>query len=112
MRRPVGAGVLIETSFVWCASSSLAGSTCWGAPDAEQTRRVMRVFDTFMHPQIGPNLEVVLDGYLIDAVNPGAVVAMLDWTRSHFRQLKRRIVRQIGVPPPGIGGLMLCGIFA
>jgi AraC-like DNA-binding protein len=112
VRRPVGAGVLVETSFVWCASPTLAGSTCWGAPDAEQTRRVMRVFDTFLHPDLGPQLDVVLDGYLIEHVHAGAVVVWLDWTRRHLDQLRRRIRRQIGVPPPGVGALMLSGMLA
>jgi len=107
---PVGAGVLVETSFVWCASPTLGGSTCWGAPNAEQTRRVMRALATIMHPDLGPGMDVILDGYRIDTVDPGAVLVMFEWTRQHLGELTRKIKRQVGVPPPSLGALILAGM--
>lgn len=109
MRRPLGAGVVVETSFVWCATPSLGGSTVWGAPTADMTRRSMPVLGAIFHPTIGPEVDVILDGFRLERVEPGAVMALLEWTRENLDGLKRRIRRQVGVPPPGLGGVLLAG---
>lgn len=110
MRNPVGAGVLVESNFVWCASPSLGGSTGWGSPSGTQTERVMRVVAALFDPRIGPQVDIVLDGYRLDHVSPAAVMAIFDWTRKNLDALKQRIRRQVGVPPPGVGGLLLSGM--
>jgi AraC-like DNA-binding protein len=110
MRAPVGAAVIVETNLVWCASPSLGGSTGWGSPSGTQVERVMGVVAAIFHPSIGPQLDIVLDGHRLEHVSPAAVMAIFDWTRRHLDALKRRIRRQVGVPPPGIGGMLLSGM--
>ncbi len=110
MQHPVGAGVFVETAFVWCASPILSGCTCWGAPDAKQARQVLRPFEAFLHPEVGPRMDVLLDGYRIDTVEPTAALVLFEWARLHLSDLKQRIGRQVGVPPPSFGALILAGI--
>jgi AraC-like DNA-binding protein len=110
MRRPVGAGVLVETNFLWCASPSLGGTIGWGSPTGEQAQRVMEVVAAIFHPTIGPELDLVLDGFRLEQVNPGVVMAIFEWTRRNLDALKRRIRRQVGVSPPGLGGILLAGM--
>lgn len=110
MRRPVGAGVLVETNFIWCATPTLGGSTGWGSPSGEQVARVMRVVDALFHPTIGPHVDVLLDGYLLEQVQPAAVMAIFEWTRANLDALKERVRKQVGVPPPGVGGMLLSGM--
>jgi AraC-like DNA-binding protein len=110
MRRPVGAGVLVETNFVWCATPSLGGSTGWGSPSGEQVDRVMRVVDAIFHPTIGPHLDVLLDGYLLEEVHPSVAMVIFEWTRANLDALKQRVRRQVGVPPPGLAGMLLSGM--
>src|SRR5262249_52278639 len=105
LRRPIGAGLLIENSFVWCLTPHLGGSTCWGAPTAEQTRRTLRAFEIFLHPSVAHEFDVVLDGRLMQRVDAGAALAFLDWTRTNLRKLRGRVRQQIGVAPPGLGAL-------
>lgn len=112
MRRPVGAGVLVETSFVWCATPSLGGSSAWGSPTGEQTERVMRVIGAIFHPTVGPQVDVLLDGYLLDQVSPAAAMATFEWTRDNLDALERRVRHQVGVLPPGVGGLLLSGMLS
>lgn len=110
MRRPVGAGVLVETNLVWCATPSLGGSTGWGSPSGEQVERVMRVVAAIFHPTLGPQVDVLLDGYLLEQVHPAAAMAIFEWTRANLDALKQRVRKQVGVPPPGVGGLLLSGM--
>ena len=110
MQRPVGAGVLVETNFVWCASPTLGGSTGWGSPTGEQAKRVMGVVAAIFHPTSGPQLDIVLDGSRLEHVHPGMVMAIFEWTRDHLGELKQRIRRQVGVSPPTLGGLLLAGM--
>jgi AraC-like DNA-binding protein len=110
MHAPVGAGVRVETNFIWCASPSLGGSVGWGSPTGEQVQRVMQVVGAIFHPTVGPRIDVILDGYRLVQVNPAAAMAILDWTRQNLDALKQRIRRQVGVPPPSPGGVMLAGI--
>jgi AraC-like DNA-binding protein len=110
IKRPVGAGVLVETNFLWCATPTLCGSTGWGSPTGEQAERVMRVCDAFFHPSVGPQTDVLLDGYLLEQVHPAVVMAIYEWTRRNVDRLKQRMRRQVGVPPPGLGGMLLSGI--
>ncbi len=110
MRHPIGAGVFVETNFVWCASPHLGGTTGWGSPTGKQAERVMDVVAAIFHPALGPTLDIMLDGYLLEQVRPAAVMAIFDWTRHNLAVLKHRIRRQIGVPPPGVGGLLLSGM--
>jgi AraC-like DNA-binding protein len=110
MKRPVGAGVLVETNFLWCVTPTLCGSTGWGTPTGEQAERVMRVCDAFFHPAVGPQVDVVLDGYLLEQVLPAAVMAIYEWTRRNVDRLQQRMRKQVGVPPPGLGGMLLSGI--
>jgi AraC-like DNA-binding protein len=110
MRRPVGAGVLVEMNFIWCAAPSLGGSTGWGSPTGAQAERVMRVVDAIFHPTVGPQIDVLLDGYLLEEVYPAVVMAIFEWTRRHLDALKQRVRKQVGVPPPGLGGMLLAGV--
>jgi AraC-like DNA-binding protein len=110
MRNPVGAGVIVETNLVWCASPTLGGSTGWGSPSGTQAERVMNVVAALFDPSIGPQVDIILDGYRLEHVSPAAVMAIFDWTRRNLDALKQRIRRQVGVPPPGVGGLLLSGM--
>ena len=110
MQQPVGTGVLVETNFIWCVSPTLGGSTGWGSPTGEQAERVMRVVSAMFHPTVGPQLDVVLDGYRLQQVNPAAAMAIFEWARKNLDELKRRIRRQVGVAPPSVGGVLLAGI--
>jgi AraC-like DNA-binding protein len=110
MRDPLGAGVLVETNFLWCVSPTLCGSIGWGRPTGKQAERVMTVCDAFFHPSLGPQLDVILDGFRLDEVKPAVAMAILDWARRNLAGLRKRIRRQIGVPPPGIGGILLSGL--
>jgi len=110
MRRPVGAGVLVETNFIWCASPTLGGSTGWGSPSGEQVERVMGVCNAIFHPSIGPQLDIVLDGYRLEKVHPAVVMGIFEWTRKNLDALKQLIRRQVGVAPPGLGGMLLAGV--
>jgi AraC-like DNA-binding protein len=110
VREPVGAGVLVETNFLWCASPTLVGSVGWGSPSGKQVERVMSVCDTIFHPSLGPEVDVILDGYRLDEVSPAVAMGIFDWTRRNLQRLFKRIRRQVGVPPPGIGGILLSGL--
>jgi hypothetical protein len=110
MRRPLGAGVLVETNFIWCASPSLGGSVGWGSPTGKQAERVMGVCAAMFHDTLGPQMDVILDGYRLDQVSPAVAMAIFDWVRRNLDALKKRIRRQLGVPPPGVGGLLLSGM--
>ena len=110
MQRPLGAAVHVETNFLWCASASLAGSVGWGSPTGKQVERVMRVCDALFHPSLGPQLDIVLDGYRLDQVGVGVVTGIFGWARQNLSALRERIRYQVGVPPPGVGGLLLAGI--
>ena len=110
MRRPVGSGILVETNFLWCASPTLGGSTGWGSPTGAQAERVMHAVEAIFHPDVGPQMDIVLDGFQLEQVNPGVVFAIFEWTRKNLERLRNRIRRQVGVSPPGLGGLMLAGM--
>jgi AraC-like DNA-binding protein len=110
MREPLGAGVLVETNFLWCASASLGGSIGWGSPSGKQAERVMSVCDAIFHSSLGPQMDIVLDGFQLEQVNPAVAMAIFDWTRRNLARLRTRIRRQVGVPPPGIGGILLSGL--
>jgi AraC-like DNA-binding protein len=110
LRNPVGASIVVETSLVWCASPTLGGSTCWGSPTADQTRRVLRIFDAILHPSVGPNLDLILDGHALETVDPAAALVLMSWTKTNLGELRRRIRRQLGVPPAGVGALLIAGI--
>src|SRR5439155_12325071 len=107
---PLGAGVLVEANFRWCASASVGGSIGWGSPTGKQAERVMTVCDAIFHSSLGPEKVIVLDGYLLDQVRPAVAMAIFDWTRPNLQRLRKRIRRQVGVPPPGIGGILLSGL--
>jgi AraC-like DNA-binding protein len=110
MRHPLGAGVVVETNFVWCASTSLGGSVGWGSPTGQQAERVMGVCAAIFHDTLGPQMDIILDGSRLDQVSPAVAMAIFEWARRNLDALRKRIRRQIGVPPPGVGGLLLSGM--
>jgi AraC-like DNA-binding protein len=110
-KRPVGAVVLVETTLIWCHSRSLAGVLCWGSPNAEQTQRVLAALETLFLPALAPQLDIVLDGSRIESTNPGAVLALFEWTRDHLAALSTRIRLQAGVlPAKTIDSLAIAGV--
>jgi AraC-like DNA-binding protein len=110
LRNPLGAGVLVETNFLWCASPSLGGSVGWGSPTGKQAERVMGGCAALFHETLGPQMDIILDGYRLHQVSPAVVMAIFDWARHNLDALRKRIRRQVGVPPPGVGGLLLSGM--
>jgi AraC-like DNA-binding protein len=110
VRKPLGAAVLVETNFIWCASPTLAGTVGWGRPTGTQAERVMTVCDTLFHETLGPQLDIILDGSQLDEVKAAVAVAIFEWARRNFAALRTRIRRQFGVPPPGVGGILLSGM--
>lgn len=110
MRQPLGAAVLVETNFIWCASPTLAGTVGWGSPTGTQAERVMSVCQGLFHETLGPQLDIILDGSQLEQVSPAVAVAIFEWARRNFAALRTRIRRQFGVPPPGVGGILLAGM--
>jgi AraC-like DNA-binding protein len=108
LRAPVGRWMVAGCSLVWVHSPTLGGSICWGRQTAEETQAVMRLFDGF--PQMAHGFDLILDGSLMDAVDPGTLAVFLDWTRKNLDEVVPRLRRYVGVVPPGMIGFVLAGI--
>jgi AraC-like DNA-binding protein len=107
-RAPVGQYRLSRTTLVWAASPTLCGVTAWAVPSADDVRTVVRLFDGF--PQMALGFDLILDGCLMERVDPVGIATLIDWARHNMSQLAPRVRRSVSVVPRNLAGFILAGI--
>lgn len=95
---------------VWCVSRELAGAVCWGAPDVDQTRRIVHAFEGVWASSLADRVNVVLDGREITGINGEALALLVAWSRQRLAELRSRVRKQFGVVADGLTGFTLSGI--
>jgi len=109
MRAPVGTFCVVGTSFLWCASPSLAGAYLWGRQSEAETREILDLFDHGMRA-MRPSFDMILDTRGVDAVDPLPLGILFSWMVARMGHLAQRIRLQACIIPEGPIGLLLTGL--
>lgn len=110
LRDPVGKWIQSGPSLTWCSSRSVAGSTLWGAPDADATREILRAFHAVWAPSMSERVDILFDARRVEHVDPISLGVVFAWNLERRDAIARRVRTQVSIVRPGPIGIMLSGI--
>jgi AraC-like DNA-binding protein len=106
---PVGRFCVIGSSFLWCASPSLAGTYLWDRQSEAETRDILATFDLSMR-SMSASFDVILDTRGVEAVDPEPLQILFSWMVSRLGDLAHRLRLQACIIREGPIGLLLTGL--
>jgi AraC-like DNA-binding protein len=106
---PLGRCYLGPTHVVWCASTTLCGSTHWGRPSERDARELVRLYEIARHPSLR-RFDVYMDDAALEHVDLAALGVLSDYVKARLPEWGQRIRRQAVVTPSGAVALMLAGL--
>jgi AraC-like DNA-binding protein len=108
-RAPLGRFCVIGSSFLWCASPSLAGAFLWARQSEAETRDILETFDHGMR-SLSPSFDMILDTRGVDAVDPLPLEILFSWMVARLGDLAHRVRLQACIIGEGPIGLLLTGL--
>jgi AraC-like DNA-binding protein len=105
---PMGRCYAARRFCVFARSPTLLGFACWGRPDVEDVRELLRVCAVGLKPEMVPYRWLV-DIRALDFVEPGTFGLFLDHTTRNREILRRNIIRQAQLRPDGFVGAIISG---
>jgi AraC-like DNA-binding protein len=108
---PVGRYMAGTTYVVWSYSPTLIGNVYFGSPDAQSLDDHRRMFDFPGHRDLRPPYDVLVDGRLLASVEAEAYAFFCQYTLRKMPEFLPRVRRLALVPPEGLLGALLTGIF-
>jgi AraC-like DNA-binding protein len=111
LRAPVGRYTAGRRCVVWCWSRTLCGAFLWGRPDEADVREMVRLHAICTGPgaPLTEPFDCVLDGRLIEAIDPPSFHAYVEGLAPILPELTHRIRRQAMLPPVGLPGTIVAG---
>jgi AraC-like DNA-binding protein len=106
---PLGRFCVIGSSFLWCASPSLAGVFLWARQSEAETRDILETFDHGMR-SMAPSFAVILDTRGVEAVDPLPLGILFSWMVARLGDLAHRVRLQACIIREGPIGLLLTGL--
>jgi AraC-like DNA-binding protein len=90
---------------VWCAGTTLSGTTVWGALDDRDAEALVELWD-YLLPLDG--VDTVIDCSRLRAAPPGGFARVAGYLARHAEAYAAKVRRQVIVPPPraAIGALV------
>jgi AraC-like DNA-binding protein len=108
VRSPWGRYTCTGSAIVWCVSRTLCGAHLWGRPDADETRAIMRLFDTY--PRIlDSSFDMIIDTRGVEVVDGEALAVLTGWMWKHRAALLER-VKLTSVVREAPSGFLLAGL--
>jgi len=108
VRSPWGRYTCTGSAIVWCASPKLCGARVWGRPDADETRRILRLFGEY--PKVtDPTFDMILDTRDVEHVDPDGLKELTGWMAEHRAAFVERM-RVTCIIREGPNGFMLVGL--
>lgn len=105
---PWGRYTTTGNAIVWCKSRMLCGTYLWGKPDADETRAIMRLFETY--PRItDPQFDMIIDTRAVESVDADALGVLTSWMWTHRKDMRERM-KITSIVRPAATGFLLAGL--
>jgi AraC-like DNA-binding protein len=93
---------------VFAHSPTLLGFACWGRPDVDDVRELLRLCEIGLEPWAASHRWLV-DVRGLELIEPRTFGLFLDYTRKNRETLRQNIVRQAQLRPDGLVGAIISG---
>ena len=105
---PIGHYCRGRRSLVFAYTETLLGFACWGRPDVDDVRELLRMCEMGLKPGSVPYRWLV-DLRGLELVEPGTFGLFLEHARKHREILGHNIIRQAQLRPEGLVGAVISG---
>jgi AraC-like DNA-binding protein len=106
---PIGRAAAGDHHMMWCVDAALAGVTLWGRPTAADLEDLFALLSLPHHPWLQQPCAMVVDGALVEGVDPPTFQALVDLALRHRAAIRGRTHRQAVVHPAGLPGALFAG---
>jgi AraC-like DNA-binding protein len=108
LANPIGRYYRGRRHAVFAHSPTLLGFVCWGRPDVEDVRELLRLCEIGLRPGTVRHRWLV-DVRGLELVEPGTFALFLEYTHKNRETLRQNIVRQAQLRPEGLVGAIISG---
>jgi AraC-like DNA-binding protein len=108
LANPIGSYSLGRRYCVFAHSPALLGFVCWGRPDVEDVRELLRACQVGLGRGMDPYRWLV-DIRGLELIEPATFGQFIEYTRKNRESLRRNIVRQAQLRPDGLVGAIVTG---
>ena len=89
-------------------SPTLIGYVCWGYPDADDVRDLLRLCEVGVAPDAVPH-RFLVDLRALEFVDPRTFTQFVEYTNNHRAVLQEKVLRQALLRPDGLVGAIITG---
>src|SRR5262249_28227709 len=108
---PIGASFAGRTFALWVQAPDRIGAIHCDGHDADDAATIASLFPLFSHPQLAPRYDVLQDLGDVTAFTPREFQFFDSLLRKRIDHRAQRVRRVPVVPPPGVVGAALTGMF-
>jgi AraC-like DNA-binding protein len=105
---PVGRYVVGRRWCVFARSPAVLGYSCWGRPEVDDLREMLRLCEFALAPELEPYLWLV-DLRSLEVIEPATFALFLEYTARRRGVLGKKILKQAQLRPEGFVGAIVAG---